>query len=127
MGGTAVAVHDSVCAKVADCSQLRYAVAVGALGITFSLISIIATMFGFMGKYLEIGSSVLSAIFFFFGVVVLTRADGPATTMGNMYFSVWAGCFISFALVVGIMFPNRGGSAGDDTIDHTHNQADDQI
>ena len=68
--GTAVAVHDQVCAKVPEdvCGKLRYAVAVGSLGIIFSLVSILATMFGYMGKYLEIGSSVLSAVFYFFGV-----------------------------------------------------------
>ncbi len=68
-----MAVHDDVCEKAEEvvCGRLRYAVAVGALGIAFSLVSILATMFGFMGKWLEIGSSVLSAIFFFFGVGTL--------------------------------------------------------
>ena len=68
--GTAVAVHDDVCAKVTEevCGRLKYAVAVGSLGIIFSLVSILATMFGYMGKCLEVGSSVLSAIFYFFGV-----------------------------------------------------------
>lgn len=61
-----------------------------------------------------------------YNTVVLTSADGPANTMGNMYFSVWGGTFCAFSLVIGILFPNRGGSQ-DDGIDHTHNGVDDQI
>ncbi len=68
--GTATAVHDDVCKLAGEvvCGRLRYALAVGGVGIALSLISILATMFGYMGKWLEIGSSVLCAVFYFFGV-----------------------------------------------------------
>lgn len=108
---TAVAVHDDIC-SVADiqiCSRLKYALAVGSMGIFFSAISIIATMFGFTGLYLEIVTSALCCIFFFFGVVFLTTARGPGSTLGNIYFSVWGGCFISFVLLIGVAFPNHFG------------------
>jgi len=127
---TSVALHDDICEKAAEvvCSRLRYAVAVGSLGIIFSLISILATMFGYMGKVLEGISSVLCSIFYFFGVVVLTTADGPASTLGNMYFSVWAGTFCSFALLVGVIFPNRGQNQQEPVTNHSQNQhMDDQI
>ncbi len=67
---TSVALHDDICAAASEtvCGRLRYAVAVGSLGIIFSAIAILATMCGYMGKILEIGTSVLCSIFFFFGV-----------------------------------------------------------
>lgn len=125
---TAVALHDDICAKASEtvCGRLKYAVAVGSLGIVFATISILATMCGYMGKVLEIGSSVLCSIFYFFGVVVLTTADGPANSLGNMYFSVWGGTFCSFALLIGVMFPNRGQSE-QEPIENARRHMDDQI
>lgn len=107
---TSIALHSDICAAAAEttCERVKYAIGVGIVGIVLSLVSILATMFGYMGRMLEIGSSVLSAVLYFFGVVFLTSADGPASTMGNMYFSVWGGCFVSFALLIGVLFPNAG-------------------
>jgi len=126
---TSVALHDDICAAASEtvCGRLRYAVAVGSLGIIFASISILATMCGYMGKVLEIVSSVLCSIFYFFGVVVLTTADGPATSLGNMYFSVWGGTFCSFALLIGVMFPNRGQNEQEPVVENGQHQMDDQI
>jgi hypothetical protein len=126
---TAVALHDDICEKASEvvCGRLKYAVAVGSLGIIFSFISIFATMFGFMGRFLEIGTSVLSAIFYFFGVVVLTTADGPANSMGNMYFSVWGGCFCSFGLVLGVIFPKTNDNQDVEHELNAQHQMDSQI
>jgi len=125
---TAVALHDDICQAASEtvCGRLRYAVAVGSLGIIFASIAILATMCGYMGKLLEGGSSVMCSIFFFFGVVVLTTADGPANSLGNMYFSVWGGAFCSFALLIGVMFPNRGQNE-QEPIGNAQNHMDDQI
>lgn len=70
---TSVAVHDGVCEKAEQviCGRLKYALAVGSLGIIFSFISIVSTMMGCMNRVLEIGSSVLCCVFFFFGVGML--------------------------------------------------------
>ena len=67
---TAVSVHDDVCEKAeqVSCGRLKYAVAVGSLGIIFSFISIVSTMMGCMNRILEIGTSTLCSVFFFFGV-----------------------------------------------------------
>lgn len=109
---TSVALHDDICDLASEtvCGRLKYAVSVGSVGLILASISILATMCGYMGKLLEVVSSVLCSVFFFFGVVVLTTADGPANSMGNMYFSVWGGTFCSFALLIGCLFPNRGES-----------------
>lgn len=50
------------------CGRISYGLAVGILGIIFSLISILATMVGRMNRMVEVGSSGLIAIFYFFGV-----------------------------------------------------------
>jgi len=58
---------------------------------------------------------------------VLTTADGPATSLGNMYFSVWGGTFCSFALLIGVMFPNRGQNEQEPVVENGQHQMDDQI
>lgn len=124
---TSTSLHADIC-ELADpvvCDRLKYALAVGGLGIIFSLVSIFATMFGFMGKFLEIGTSALSCIFYFFGVVVLTTSKGPASTMGNMYFSVWGGMFISAALLFGGIFANRAGSNVNSNANNQHSMQND--
>merc|ERR1712165_35850 len=125
---TAVALHDDIClvASKIVCGRLKYAVAVGSLGIIFASVAILATMCGYMGKLLEGGSSVMCSIFYFFGVVVLTTADGPANSLGNMYFSVWGGAFCSFALLIGVIFPNRGRNE-QEPVDTPQHQMDVQI
>ena len=107
---TSVAIHEDVCNNAAAvvCERLRYATAVGSLGIIFSGICILSTMFGCINRMVEIGSSALCCIFYFFGVVFLTTANGPASTLGNMYFSTWGGCFCSTVLFIGAAFPNSG-------------------
>lgn len=127
---TSVAVHDDVCANAEEavCGRLKYALAVGSLGIIFSVISIVSTMVGCMNRALEVGSSFLCTAFFFFGVVFLTTAKGPASTLGNMYFSVWGGCASSFALLVGAAFPNRGQTQQEENNNTTQGtEIDEQI
>lgn len=67
---TSVALHEDICNKADEvvCGRLKYATAVGALGIVFGLIAIIATMLGYMKRMLEIGCSFLVCVFYFFGV-----------------------------------------------------------
>lgn len=115
---TSVAVHEDVCEKADQviCGRLKYATSVGSLGIIFTFIAIVSTMMGWMNRILEIGASVLCCVFYFFGVVFLTTAKGPASTLGNMYFSVWGGCFCSFTLLVGAIFPkSENGQENENT------------
>jgi len=124
---TSTSLHDDICDNAGEvpCGRLKYALAVGICGILFAIISIFATMFGFMGRYLEIGTSFLCSAFYFFGVVVLTSSSGPATTLGNMYFSVWAGTFLSFMLLLSILFPNTDANQQQQT--RTQHEVDEQI
>jgi len=91
------------------CERTKYAVGVGAVGLTISVIAVIASVLDMMGRMVEIGTTLLATVLYFFGVVFLTSAGGPASTMGNMYFSVWGGCFVSFALLLGTLFPSANG------------------
>mmetsp|Transcript_17801 Transcript_17801/g.21771 ORF Transcript_17801/g.21771 Transcript_17801/m.21771 type:complete len:285 (+) Transcript_17801:192-1046(+) len=127
---TSIALHGDICAAALQttCQRVKYAVGVGIMGIILSSVSILATMFGYMGKILEVGGSVLSAVLYFVGVVILTSAAGPASTMGNMYFSVWGGCFCSFALLVSVLLPNRGSQNNEQSANqHQSHAVDEEI
>mmetsp|Transcript_16725 Transcript_16725/g.31692 ORF Transcript_16725/g.31692 Transcript_16725/m.31692 type:complete len:289 (+) Transcript_16725:197-1063(+) len=110
---TSIAVREEICSNAAavTCERTKYAVAVGAIGMVISFLAVVASVMDKMSRLMEIGATVLSTILYFFGVIFLTSANGPASSFGNMYFSVWGGCFASFALLVGVLFPNAGRSS----------------
>lgn len=93
------------------CDRTKYAIGIGAIGIAFSIIAVFASVMDRISGLLELTLTGLSTVLYFFGVVFLTSVSGPASTMGNMYFSVWGGCFCSFMLLLGTLFPE--GSVGD--------------
>jgi len=112
---TSISIRGEICANDNGdndkaCSRTKYAIGVGALGIVISLISVVASMMDKMGRNLEILTTFLATILYFVGVVLLTSASGPASAMGNMYFSCWGGCFVSFNLLIGTLFPGRRGN-----------------
>jgi hypothetical protein len=116
---TSISIRGDICASDdgSTCDRTKYAVAVGAIGLVISMIAVIASAFDKMGRMLEIGTTSLATILYFLGVVFLTSASGPASNMGNMYFSVWGGCFVSFYLLTGTLFPDKIG-------DHRDGEAD---
>lgn len=116
---TSISIRSDICANDdgSTCDRTKYAVAVGAIGLVISMIAVIASAFDKMGRMLEIGTTSLATILYFLGVVFLTSASGPASAMGNMYFSVWGGCFVSFYLLIGTLFPGQIG-------DHRDGEAD---
>lgn len=107
---TSVSIRGDICDDGSEmaCDRTKYAVGVGAVGIVISFIAVMASIMDRMTKCVELVSTSLATILYFFGVVLLTSANGPASVMGNMYFSVWGGCFVSFALLVGVLFPKTG-------------------
>jgi len=72
-----------------------------------SAIAVLASIFGLMVRMLELAITGLITILYFFGVVFLTSASGPGSSMGNIYFSVWGGCFVSFMLMLGNILPQN--------------------
>mmetsp|Transcript_2352 Transcript_2352/g.3614 ORF Transcript_2352/g.3614 Transcript_2352/m.3614 type:complete len:291 (-) Transcript_2352:318-1190(-) len=112
---TSISIRGDICANDNEdmaCERTKYAVGVGGVGVAISVIAVFASVLDKMGRMFEIGTTLLATILYFFGVVFLTSASGPASAMGNMYFSVWGGCFVSFVLLLGTLFP--GGNDGEE-------------
>jgi hypothetical protein len=129
---TSISIRGDICATSGDgstCDRTKYAVAVGAIGLVISMIAVIASAFDKMGRMLEIGTTSLATILYFLGVVFLTSASGPASVVGNMYFSVWGGCFVSFYLLIGTLFPDKIGDHRDGEADVStrNNEEEDHI
>lgn len=114
---TSVNIRSEVCAGEGDstaCSRTKYAIGVGAIGVLFSFIAVFASIMDRISGLLELALTSLSTVLYAFGVIFLTSASGPASTMGNMYFSVWSGCFVSLMLLVGTLFPSGSVNDKDD-------------
>lgn len=113
---TAVSLREEICQAKDEttCERTKYAVAIGGIGIAMSAIAVIASVFGIMIRMLELAITFLCTVLYFFGVVFLTSASGPASSMGNMYFSVWGGCFVSFMLMLGNILPNNESEIEDE-------------
>lgn len=109
---TSISIRGDICESASNmtCERTKYAVGVGAIGLTISVIAVVASVLDMMGRMVEIGTTLLATVLYFFGVIFLTSASGPASSMGNMYFSVWGGCFVSFALLLGTLFPSATGN-----------------
>jgi hypothetical protein len=116
---TSISIREDICSNTdLTCERTQYAVAVGAIGTVISFLSVVASVMDVMGRVTEIAATVLSTILYFFGVIFLTSASGPASALGNMYFSVWGGCVVSFVLLVGVIFPKSSESS---TAQHSAN------
>lgn len=88
-----------------QCDRTNYGLGVGIVGVVISGLAVILSIFDNMNKLWETSFTGLATILYFFGVIFLTSASGPAKAMGNMYFSLWGGCFISLILFLGAVFP----------------------
>lgn len=106
---TSIASKEDICSATVEvtCDRIKYGVGVGAVGIAVSILAVIASACGFMSRIVEILITLTAAVMYFFGVVFLTSNNGPASSMGNMYFSVWGGAAVSFALVMGNFLPSK--------------------
>ena len=81
------------------CQRTAYAISIGVLGMVFPAIALAMTHFGKMTLSVEISISVLLFILYIFGVGFVTFGTGPATAVGNLYFSIWIGFSIAFFIV----------------------------
>ena len=82
------------------CMRTNYAVALGVLGVVFSASAFVAIAMGKSNVKIE---SIIAAVMFVmytFGVGFITFGSGPATTLGNLYFSTWIGFAISLFLLL---------------------------
>ena len=124
---TAISSRGAICEAFQgqlQCDRVKYAVAVGAVGLCISAIAVLMSVCDKMSKAVELLATGLSTILYFFGVIFLTSASGPAKVMGNMYFSLWGGCFVSFVLLIGSLFP---GSSDVEMENNNASHQEDQI
>lgn len=88
----------------AYCRKTRLAIAAGALGTIFSLLTIAAKVIQYtatesMTPFLvEIGSAIFLTILSIFNVAFATSADAPGSGIGNLYYFSWAMFLVSTAI-----------------------------
>lgn len=81
------------------CQRTAFAVSVGVLGMIFPVIALTMTHLGKLTLIVEASISVVLFILYIFGVGFVTFGTGPATAVGNLYFSIWIGFSIAFFIV----------------------------
>lgn len=83
------------------CRRNNFAIAIGSIVGILSFVAIVLVACSKMGAVSYLLISFISSVLFISGVIFLTAADGPATALGTMYFSTWAGAAVSSLLFVG--------------------------
>jgi len=85
------------------CGRNIYGLATGCVGL---VVSFLISLFSSLGRDSALITTVaggVMAVLYTLCAGLLTFDNGPATYVGNHYFSAWAGFFISFAVVGNVM------------------------
>lgn len=95
------------------CGRNTYGLATGIVGL---VVSFLISLFSSLGKDSALITTVagfIMAVLYTLCAGLLTFDNGPATYVGNHYFSAWAGFFISFAVFGSVLkeFLGVGGGA----------------
>jgi len=95
--GMAATLRTDICAMNPSivCQRTDFAIGIGAIVGILSLVAILLVACSKMGAVSYLLISFVSSGLFIFGVVFLTARDGPATSLGTMYFSTWTGAAVS--------------------------------
>lgn len=99
--GTAVNLHDDICDvnPGRTCIRTNFAIAISVIVSLLSLIGILClTCMVRVKPLFDLALGGISALFYFFGVTILTSASGPARSICTMYFASWAGAAFSFSI-----------------------------
>lgn len=101
--GMGATLRTDLCDKndVILCRRNDFGIAIGSIVGVLSFIAILLVACSKMGAVSYLLISFISSILFIAGVIFLTAADGPAVSLGTMYFSTWAGAAVSSLLFVG--------------------------
>lgn len=86
--------------KGSTCKSNRYALSLGAWAMMFALGMIFGLCFGTLNVWVEIVMVVIVLGLYTAGVAVVTFDDGSATSIGNLYFSIWIGFLVTVFLSV---------------------------
>jgi hypothetical protein len=94
------------------CHRNTYGLVTGIVGL---VISFLISLFSSLGKdsaLITTASSFLMAVLYTVCAGLLTFENGPATYVGNHYFSAWAGFFISFIIFGSVLKEFLGVGSG---------------
>lgn len=104
------------------CRKTRLAIASGALGTIFSLLTIATKVIQYTSTesgtpfLVEISASIFLTILSAFNVAFTTSADAPGSGIGNLYYFSWAMFLVSTAIASDCYgaYMNPPASSGDD-------------
>lgn len=116
---SAAAYHSSEDCRASDgatCKRNKYAISLGCIGAFIALVISFVANSGKLEMYFETASAFLMFALYTAGVAVITFNDGSGTTIGNLYFSTWAGFIASIFLLVECYHGIKEGSAGGTSI-----------
>jgi hypothetical protein len=83
------------------CSSNKFAISLGVIGfVAASLVVAVMSCVGTLSIYIETGVALFLFIMYTAGVGVITFDYGSGVTIGNLYFSTWAGFIITIFLLV---------------------------
>lgn len=85
------------------CARNMYGLITGIVGLLISFLISTFSSFGKDSALITTASSFLMAVLYTVCAGLLTFENGPATYVGNHYFSAWAGFFISFIIFGSVM------------------------
>jgi len=97
------------------CNRNTYGLATGIVGL---VVSFLISLFSSLGKDSALITTVagfIMAVLYTICAGLLTFDNGPATYVGNHYFSAWAGFFISFAVFGSVLKEFLGVGGGTTT------------
>lgn len=103
--GMSLTLKDGICERDSDvvCSRVTLAIVIAIIGASLSLIAMLLLACGKMVVIASLFFGFVSSGVYIFGVIFLTAASGPASTVGTMYFSVWGGTALSSLLFIGAL------------------------
>ena len=100
---SAAAYHDSQNCHGSDsepCRRNKFAISLGSVGTFIGLAMSFMANAGKLQIYLETATAFLVFALYTAGVAVITFDTGSGITIGNLYFSTWAGFIVSIFLLV---------------------------
>jgi F0F1-type ATP synthase assembly protein I len=101
------------------CARNTYGLITGIVGLLISFLISTFSSFGKDSALITTASSFLMAVLYTICAGLLTFENGPATYVGNHYFSAWAGFFISFIIFGSVMKEFLGVGAAPAAADST--------
>ena len=98
------------------CQRVKYALSLGAIGVFFGLVEIVLSNMGKLSTYPEAGLTFVLFALYVIGIAVITFGGqkGPATNIGNLYFSTWIGFVLAMFLISESWTAVREKMKGDD-------------